>query len=67
MVLTKTTDYAPSQWAECLASLRYIKTMILPQSATKDQIVKELETRKPHLDNNALNREALNELEQIFA
>lgn len=66
-VLMKETDYTLSQWAECLASLRYIKMMILSQSATEDQIVKELETRKPHLNNDALNRQALNELEQIFA
>jgi uncharacterized protein YwgA len=66
-VLMKKTDYSTSKWAECLASIQYIKTMILPQSASKDQIIEELEKRKPHLDNRTLNHEALNELEQLFA
>ncbi len=66
-ILLKKTDYSPSQWAECLASMQYIKMMILPQSATKDQIVEELEKRKPHLNNDSLNHEALSELERLFA
>lgn len=66
-VLLKHTDYSPSQWAECLASIQYIRTMILPQSASKDKIVGELEKRKPHLSNKALNYEALADLDALFS
>ena len=66
-VLKKKTYYTVSQWAECLASLQYIRNMILPQSASKDHVVEELGKRKPHLNNNALNREALDEVENLFA
>lgn len=60
-------DYNTSQWVECLASLHYLKENLLSFSATKEDIVTELERRKPHLSDHDTNLSALELVEGLFA
>jgi uncharacterized protein YwgA len=58
-------EYDISQWVECLGSLQYIKENILPSSIEDESILKELESRKPHLNNNKDNAVALQTLKEL--
>lgn len=66
-LMSKSVEYPTSNWAECLASLHYIKKNLLPKSASDEDVVNELEKRKPHLDNVELNMQALHDLSSLFA
>lgn len=59
--------YTSSEWAECLGSLHYIKDNLLPSSATDDDVLKELEKRKSHLNRHEDNARALQVLDNLFA
>lgn len=65
-LLNERTEYASSNWAECVASLHYIKVNLLPKNATDEDIIKMLQEKKPHLSNSELNMKALKEVEQLF-
>ena len=66
-LLNKETEYTSSNWAECVASLHYIKVNLLPKSATDVDIVNMLQEKKPHLSNFELNMIALEDVEQLFS
>ena len=66
-LMSKSVEYPTSNWAEGLASLHYIKKNLLPKSASDEDVVNELEKRKPHLDNVELNMQALHDLSSLFA
>lgn len=65
-LLNKDVDYKQSEWAECLASIQYLRDNVFSFSATGEDIINELERRKPHLDRHQLNFEALQELKKLY-
>ena len=59
--------YNTEMWVECLASLHYLKTNIIPYSLKNvDGIIKEMKKVKPHLCNDKINTFAMNELDKAF-
>ena len=66
-LLNKEVKYSSSHWAECLASLHYLQTNIFSASASPDEIVDELQQRKPHLNDRALNLAALRLVSELCA
>ena len=65
-LLNEDVSYEQNNWAECLASLQYLKSYIFPFNSSDDEIVKELQIRKPHLSNYALNLYALQQLKSLI-
>ena len=59
--------YSTSQWLECLASIRYLKENILRRSASEEDVVAELVTRKPHLSDGKVNHAAYCLIEGLFS
>lgn len=59
--------YSTSHWVECLASLRYLRKNVLSFNTTKDDVLAQLEQRKTHLNNRAVNAEAYDMLQDLFA
>ena len=60
-------SYSLAEWIECLGSLCYVKGNILPSSSTDEQILAELEKRKPHLDHKEDNQIAIETLHELFS
>lgn len=60
-------EYSISYWVECLASLHYLRENVLTFSATEDDVVSELEKRKPHLSNHTVNLAAYHLVEELFS
>jgi uncharacterized protein YwgA len=58
--------YSRSEWAECLASLQYLRANVFPLNASNEDIVNFLMQRKAHLNNKETNLLALNKLDYIF-
>ena len=56
-MLNQSVVYSRKDWAECLASLHYLKTRIYP-AFSKNELITELEKRKPHLSNRKANEKA---------
>ena len=48
-------SYDMTAWVECIASLHYLKANVLPHSASKERILRELTVRKPHLNDAQAN------------
>lgn len=65
-LLNEEVAYSISQWAECLASLHYLKENVFSEGTDPDEIVKMLTEKKQHLDNKQLNLKALSEVEELF-
>lgn len=65
-LLNEKVEYTISQWAECLASLHYLKENVFSEGTNPNEIVAELECRKPHLNSEQLNLKALSEVEGLF-
>lgn len=59
-------EYPRSAWVECLASLQYLRANIFPLNASKEDIVKHLMTKKPHLCDKDTNFMALDQLDYIL-
>jgi len=59
-------EYSLSFWVECLASLHYLKENVLHFGASDDEVVQELERRKPHLNNHRINLSACKLVEGLF-
>lgn len=66
-LLNKTVDYDQSEWAECLASIQYLRDNVFSFNAKNKEIIDELERRKPHLNKHQLNLEALEDLKKLYA
>lgn len=62
----KHEGYTDSQWAECLASLYYLKKNVLPSSCKDQDVVCKLQELKPHLNNKILNNNALDLISDIY-
>ena len=58
--------YSRSAWVECLASLQYLKAYYYPIGTKDDTIIEELKRRKGHLNNDELNKTALEQLDYIL-
>lgn len=54
--------YSDQEWMECLASIDYISTNLLPAEAAFDEVNGILKQEKPHLCNDANNRRAFDSL-----
>ena len=65
-MLCRNTLYTSSQWVECLASLQYLRSNVFGRSAKEMDIINELQTRKPHLDNQRENQRALRLLKKYI-
>lgn len=65
-IMKTKTEYASQTWAECLASILFIKKYIMPSSASDDEILEELVKRKPHLNQSDTNKLALNIIKDKF-
>jgi uncharacterized protein YwgA len=65
-VLTHPNFYNKENWAECLASLQYLRSNIVSINGTEDQLLTELSKRKQHLNNKQANKNALKELKRII-
>ena len=63
---TKRGEYSLSAWAECLASLLYLRNNIMSSSASEEDVVNELEKRKTYLNRRDINLSAYRELEGLF-
>lgn len=59
-------EYSICHWVECLASLHYLRQNVMAFSATKADVVLELERRKPHLSNHKTNNDAYDLVEGLF-
>ena len=59
-------SYTVRQWAECLASLQYIRTLVVPSYSSDETIIKELISRKPYLDQKKDNARALKVLKEYY-
>lgn len=58
--------YTMSSWVEALASLHYLHENILRFNVSAEDVVAELEKRKPHLDNHKVNLSAYELVEGLF-
>ena len=65
-IMKTNTRYESQTWAECLASILFIKKYIMPSSASDDEILKELVKRKPHLNQSESNKHALKIIKDKF-
>lgn len=65
-VFNMKVKYPRSAWVECLASLQYLRANIFSLNASKEDIVNNLMTRKPHLDDMDTNLMALDKLNYIL-
>lgn len=59
-------QYTISNWVEALASLHYLHENILRFNASAEDVVAELEKRKPHLNNHNVNLSAYELVEGLF-
>lgn len=62
----KKGNYSASQWAECLASLHYLRENVMSFSVSDKNLIDELQERKPHLNNREVNKEACGLLKELF-
>ena len=60
-------SYNIVDWSECLGSMQYLRENILPSSSTDEEVISELEKRKPHLNKHEDNIVALKTLNELFA
>ena len=52
---------------ECLASLLYLRKIVLSFNASDREVVEELEKRKPHLNDHDVNMVAYQLVEGLFS
>lgn len=65
MIFTK-TEYTLPCWVECLASLQYLRSNVFGRSSKDVDIIRELQKRKPHLNNNKENQKAIRLLKKYI-
>lgn len=66
IIETAHEGYSLSFWVECVASLHYLKENVLHFGANYNEVVRELERRKPHLNNHKINLLACRLVEGLF-
>jgi len=50
--------YGIRNWTECLASIHFLRNKEMGSNASEEEILQVLAKRKPHLDNDNLNKKA---------
>lgn len=60
-------NYSVSSWVGCLASLHYLRENLLCFDASEEDVVHELEKRKPHLKEHRTNISAYRLVEGLFS
>lgn len=60
------STYSEKEWCECLASLHYLRKNVLPRRCSEQDLLSFLVHRKPHLNDERANHEALDRLEYLF-
>lgn len=61
-IFNKDVQYSRSAWVECIASIHYLKVNIFPFNTSREDILRELVERKPHLNNKKDNDIAFDDL-----
>ena len=52
-------------WTECLASIHFLRMKEMGSNASEEEILQVLTDRKPHLNDDALNRKAYRLIENL--
>lgn len=66
MSVPDNTMYNEKEWCECLASLHYLRKNVLPRRCSEQDVLSLLAYRKPHLNDERANHEALVRLEYLY-
>jgi len=61
----KGSPYGSADWAECIASIHYLKKYIMPQDANEEDTIYELEKQKQHLNDHNSNEIAYEKASMI--
>lgn len=57
--------YGMKNWTECLASIHFLKNKEMGSSTSEEEVLQVLTKRKPHLNNDALNKKAYHLIEDL--
>ncbi len=57
--------YGVKNWTECLASIHFLRMKEMGSNASEEEILQVLTDRKPHLNDDALNRKAYRLIENL--
>lgn len=60
------SNYSLKDWLECLGSVCYLKDNLIPLNTSDDDLLKELEHVKPHLNSQIGNRNAIEVINKLF-
>lgn len=52
--------YSTEQWLDCLSTLCYLKKNIMPPNSSDNELINELQYKKPYLNNQEANKKACN-------
>lgn len=64
-VLSQNGDYEQKEWAECLASIYYLKKNIFQVGTSDEEICEDLKQRKKHLNKDKENQRALEKVKEL--
>lgn len=59
--------YGIRNWTECLASIHFLRKKELGSNVSEETVLKILTDRKPHLNNDYLNRKAYKAIDEFVA
>lgn len=57
--------YGMKNWTECLASIHFLRNKAMASNASEEEILHVLTKRKPHLNDDNLNRKAYQLIEKL--
>ena len=58
-------EYGIKNWTECLASIHFLRKKELGSNVSEEAVLQILRDRKPHLDNDSLNRKAYKAIDEF--
>lgn len=59
--------YGLKNWTECLASIHFLRKKELGSNVSEEYVLQVLKSRKPHLDNDSLNKKAYKAISEFVA
>lgn len=59
--------YGMKNWTECLASIHFLRKKELGSNTSEERVLQVLKGRKPHLDNDSLNKKAYKAISEFIA
>ena len=59
--------YGIKNWTECLASIHFLRKKELGSNVSEEEVLEVLKARKPHLDNDSLNKKAYTAISKFIA